>query len=99
MVVAHENARLAQRLIEATCRKQGIGSPVPRFTPPDRGAPMRSKLVAGSFSTRASTRVTRGLRVSNDNPFSAQFRTFGIGPSFRTGLDRSSTRAVSHDLF
>jgi putative transposase len=25
MVAAHENARLAQRLIDATCRKQGIG--------------------------------------------------------------------------
>jgi putative transposase len=45
MVAAPENARLAQRLIEATCVKQGIG-PDQLTIHADRGAPMRSKLVA-----------------------------------------------------
>jgi putative transposase len=49
MVAAHENARLAQRLIDATCRKQGIG-PNQLTIHADRGAPMRSKLVAELFS-------------------------------------------------
>ena len=49
MVAAHENARLAQRLIEATCAKQGIG-PNQLTIHADRGAPMRSKLVAELFT-------------------------------------------------
>jgi hypothetical protein len=49
MVAAHENARVAQRLIDATCRKQGIG-PNQLTIHADRGAPMRSKLVAELFS-------------------------------------------------
>jgi putative transposase len=48
MVAAHENARLAQRLIDATCRKQRIG-PHQLTIHADRGAPMRSKLVAELF--------------------------------------------------
>ena len=49
MVAAHETARLAERLIEATCGKQGIG-PQQLTIHADRGAPMRSKLVALLFS-------------------------------------------------
>jgi putative transposase len=43
MVARHESARLAQRLIEATCLKQGIGSRQ-LTTHAERGAPMRSNL-------------------------------------------------------
>ena len=52
IVIAHartESARLAERLIAATCAKQGIG-PHQLTMHTDRGAPMRSKLVAELFA-------------------------------------------------
>ncbi len=91
MVAAHENARLAQRLIEATCLKQGIG-PHQLTIHADRGAPMRSKLVAELFSDLSIDASHSRPRVSNDNPFSeAQFRTFKYRPEFpdRFGIDRT----------
>ncbi len=85
MVAAEENARLAQRLIEATCLKQGIG-PHQLTIHADRGAPMRSKLVAELFSDLNIGASHSRPRVSNDNPFSeAQFRTVQIPP----GVPRS----------
>jgi len=82
MVAAQENARLAQRLIEATCLKQGIG-PHQLTIHADRGAPMRSKLVAELFSDLSIDASHSRPRVSNDNPFSeAQFRTFKYRPEF-----------------
>jgi putative transposase len=100
MVAAHENARLAQRLIDATCRKQGIG-PNQLTIHADRGAPMRSKLVAELFSDLSIDASHSRPRVSNDNPFSeAQFRTFKYRPEFP---DRFGSlehgRTVSRDLF
>ena len=55
MVARHENAHLAERLITATCRKQGI-APHQLTIHADRGAPMRSKLVALLFSDRSGHR-------------------------------------------
>ena len=100
MVAAHETARLAQRLIEATCRKQGIG-PHQLTIHADRGAPMRSKLVAELFSDLSIDASHSRPRVSNDNPFSeAQFRTFKYRPEFP---DRFGSlehgRSVTRDLF
>lgn len=100
MVAAHESARLAQRLIDATCRKQGIG-PQQLTIHADRGAPMRSKLVAELFSDLSIDASHSRPRVSNDNPFSeAQFRTFKYRPEFP---DRFGSlehgRSVSRDLF
>ena len=100
MVAAHENARLAQRLIEATCRKQGVG-PHQLTIHADRGAPMRSKLVAELFSDLSIDASHSRPRVSNDNPFSeAQFRTFKYRPEFpdRFGAIEHA-RSVSRDLF
>lgn len=100
MVAAHENARLAQRLIEATCRKQGIG-PHQLTIHADRGAPMRSKLVAELFSDLSIDASHSRPRVSNDNPFSeAQFRTFKYRPEFpdRFGAIEHA-RSVSRNLF
>ena len=75
MVALHENAHLAARLIEQTCAKQGIG-PHQLTIHADRGAPMRSKLVALLFSDLGIDASQSRPRVSNDNPFSeAQFRT------------------------
>jgi putative transposase len=53
MVATQESARLAERLIAATCQKQGI-APHQLTIHADRGAPMRSKLVAGPSNTGRS---------------------------------------------
>jgi len=100
MVAGHENARLAQRLLEATCLKQGIG-PHQLTIHADRGAPMRSKLVVELFSDLSIAASHSRPRVSNDNPFSeAQFRTFKYRPAFpdRFGAIEHARR-VSRDLF
>lgn len=100
MVAVHESARLAQRLIEATCLKQGIG-PHQLTIHADRGAPMRSKLVATLFSDLSIEASYSRPRVSNDNPFSeAQFRTFKYRPEFPDRFGSiEHARAVCHDLF
>ena len=100
MVAVHENARLAQRLIEATCLKQGIG-PHQLTIHADRGAPMRSKLVAELFSDLSIDASHSRPRVSNDNPFSeAQFRTFKYRPEFPDRFGSlEDARAIGHDLF
>ena len=100
MVAAHENARLAERLIEATCVKQGIG-PQQLTIHADRGAPMRSKLVALLFSDLGIAASHSRPRVSNDNPFSeSQFRTLKYRPEFPDRFGSvEHARAVSHDLF
>ncbi len=98
-VARHENARLAQRLIAATCEKQGIG-PDQLTIHADRGAPMRSKLVAELFSDLSIDASHSRPRVSNDNPFSeAQFRTFKYRPAFPDRFGSiDDARAISRDL-
>ncbi len=100
MVAMNESAHLAERLIEQTCVKQGIG-PHQLTLHADRGAPMRSKLVALLFSDLGITASHSRPRVSNDNPFSeAQFRTFKYRPEFRDRFGSlEAARAISHDLF
>jgi len=100
MVAAHENARLAERLIEATCGKQRIG-PQQLTIHADRGAPMRSKLVALLFSDLGIEASHSRPRVSNDNPFSeSHFRTLKYRPEFPDRFGSvEHARAVSHDLF
>ena len=100
MVAAHENARLAQRLIEATCLTQAIGPPQLTIHA-DRGAPMRSKLVAELCADLGVGASHSRPRVSNDNPFSeAQFRTFKYRPEFPDRFGSiADARAISHDLF
>ena len=97
MVAAHENAHLAQRLIEATCRKQHIG-PQQLTIHADRGAPMRSKLVALLFSDLGIEASHSRPRVSNDNPFSeAQFRTVKYRPDFPDRFGSiEHARAIGH---
>jgi putative transposase len=100
MVAWHESARLAERLIEATCAKQGIG-PHQLTIHADRGAPMRSQLVALLFSDLGIDASHSRPRVSNDNPFSeAQFRTFKYRPEFPDRFGSlEHARAICHDLF
>ena len=100
MVAVHENARLAQRLIETTCVKQRIGAHQLTIHA-DRGAPMRSKLVAELFSDLSISASHSRPRVSNDNPFSeAQFRTFKYRPEFPDRFGSiEHARRIGHDLF
>ena len=100
MVARHENAHLADRLIAATCLKQRI-APHHLTIHADRGAPMRSKLVALLFSDLGIDASHSRPRVSNDNPFSeAQFRTIKYRPEFPDRFGSlAHARAVSRDLF
>jgi len=100
MVAAHESAQLAEHLIAATCDKQGIARHQLTLHA-DRGAPMRSKVVAELFADLGIVASHSRPRVSNDNPFSeAQFRTFKYRPEFpdRFGSIQDA-RAVCHALF
>jgi putative transposase len=100
MVAAYENAHLAERLIETTCLKQGIG-PHQLTMHADRGAPMRSKLLVELYADLSIGVSHSRPRVSNDNPFSeAQFRTFKYRPEFPDRFGSiEHARTVSHDLF
>ena len=100
MVATHENARLAQRLIDATCRKQHIG-PHQITIHADRGAPMRSKLLVELYADLCIGVSHSRPRVSNDNPFSeAQFRTFKYRPEFPDRFGSiAHSRDVSRELF
>ena len=100
MVALHESAHLAERLIEATCAKQGI-APQQLTIHADRGAPMRSKLVALLFSDLGIDASHSRPRVSNDNPFSeSQFRTLKYRPEFPDRFGSlEHARGVSRDLF
>jgi len=99
MVARQESAQLAERLIEQTCAKQGIG-PQQLTIHADRGAPMRSKVVALLFSDLGIAASHSRPRVSNDNPFSeAQFRTVKYRPEFPDRFGAlEHARAICHDL-
>ena len=99
MVAVKESAHLAERLIEQTCAKQRI-QPQQLTIHADRGAPMRSKLVALLFSDLGIAASHSRPRVSNDNPFSeAQFRTFKYRPEFPKRFGAlEHARAICHDL-
>ena len=97
MVAVKESAHLAERLIEQTCAKQRI-QPQQLTIHADRGAPMRSKLVALLFSDLGIAASHSRPRVSNDNPFSeAQFRTFKYRPEFPKRFGAlEHARAICH---
>jgi putative transposase len=100
MVAPRESATLAERLIAATCEKQGI-APQQLTIHADRGAPMRSQLVIDLFTDLGIAGSHSRPRVSNDNPFSeAQFRTFKYRPEFpdRFGSIQDA-RVIGHALF
>ena len=100
MVAAHESATLAERLIAVTCEKQGI-RPTQLTLHADRGAPMRSKLVADLFTDLGIAASHSRPRVSNDNPFSeAHFRTVKYRPEFPDRFGSiEDARAIGHTLF
>ena len=82
MVAERESAILAERLIAATCAKQGI-EPGQLTIHADRGSAMISKPVAFLLADLGVTKTHSRPRVSNDNCFSeAQFKTLKYRPDY-----------------
>ncbi len=82
MVATCESAALAEKLIAATCHKQGIGRGQLSIHA-DRGFSMTSKPVALLLADLGVTQSHSRPHVSNDNPYSeAQFKTLKYRPGF-----------------
>ena len=82
MVATCESADLAEKLIAATCDKQGI-SRGQLSIHADRGSSMTSKPVAFLLADLGVTQSHSRPHVSNDNPYSeAQFKTLKYRPGF-----------------
>jgi putative transposase len=82
MLADRESAALAKRLIEETCRKEGI-SPGELGLHADNGSAMQSKLLAQLLSDLSITKTHSRPHVSNDNPFSeSHFKTMKYRPDF-----------------
>jgi putative transposase len=82
MVAARESAVLAEKLIAATCAKQGI-APGQLSLHADRGSSMTSKPVALLLADLGITQSHSRPHVSNDNPYSeAQSKTLKYRPAF-----------------
>jgi len=100
MVAMRESAELAKRLIEESCKKQGI-PPGQLTLHADRGTSMSSKPVAFLLADLGVTKTHSRPHVSNDNPYSeSQFRTLKYRPEFpdRFGCLQDS-RAFSQRFF
>lgn len=82
MLADHESAQLAKRLIAETCDKQNI-KPDHLTLHADRGAAMKSKLVAQLLADLSITKTHSRPHVSDDNPFSeSHFKTMKYRPDF-----------------
>ena len=82
MLAEHENATLAQRLVEESYVKQGV-QPESLVLHADRGSPMKAKTTAQLLATLGVERSHSRPHVSNDNPFSeSQFKTLKYHPGF-----------------
>ena len=75
MIAPRESAALAEKLIEETCRRQGIQRDQLTIHA-DRGSSMTSKSVAFLLADLGVTKTHSRPHVSNDNPYSeANFKT------------------------
>jgi putative transposase len=82
MLAYRESAELARRLIEQTVERHNI-EPGTLTVHADRGAPMRSKVVAFLLAELGVTKTHSRPYVSNDNPYSeSQFKTMKYRPEF-----------------
>ena len=82
MVAAVESGELAKKFIADSCEKQAVG-PGQLTVHSDRGASMKSKLVADLLSDLGVIKSHGRPKVSDDNPFSeAQFKTLKYHPVF-----------------
>ena len=100
MVATRESAVLAQKLIAATCAKQGI-SRGQLTIHADRGSSMTSRPVALLLADLGVTQSHSRPHVSNDNPYSeAQFKTLKYRPGFpRRFGSIEAARAHCQDFF
>ena len=100
MVATRESAVLAEKLIAATCAKQGI-SRGQLTIHADRGSSMTSKPVALLLADLGVTQSHSRPHVSNDNPYSeAQFKTLKYRPGFpRRFASIEAARAHCQDFF
>ncbi len=100
MVAHRESAALAERLIEATVRKQGIVRD--RLTVhADRGSSMTSKPVALLLTDLGIAKTHSRPHVSNDNPYSESgFKTLKYRPGFPDRFGSiEDARAFCGDFF
>ncbi len=75
MLARQQNAKLAERLIRETCRREGVDC-AQLIIHSDRGTQMKSKTLAQLYADLDITSSFSRPQVSNDNPFSeAQFKT------------------------
>ena len=82
MVAYRESSALAQRLIEQSCKRQGIEQGELTLHA-DRGPSMKSNLVALLLAELGVTKTHSRPYVSNDNPYSeSQFKTMKYRPEF-----------------
>jgi putative transposase len=82
MVVPKETAALAQELIKATYKKQGVENG-DIILHADRGSPMIAKTTAQLCVELGITKSHSRPHVSNDNPYSeSQFKTLKYFPGF-----------------
>jgi putative transposase len=82
MLAEAESATLAKKLIEETCRRQGV-EPGQLAIHADRGPSMTSKTIAHLYADLGVTQSHSRPNVSNDNPFSeAQFKTLKYRADF-----------------
>jgi putative transposase len=100
MVATRESAALAEKLITATCGKQGIGRGQLTIHA-DRGSSMTSKPVALLLADLGVTQSHSRPHVSNDNPYSeAQFKTLKYRPGFPARFTSiEAARAHCQDFF
>ena len=100
MVAARESAVLAEKLISATCAKQGITRGQLSLHA-DRGSSMTSKPVALLLADLGVTQSHSRPHVSNDNPYSeAQFKTLKYRPAFPARFASiEAARAHCQDFF
>jgi putative transposase len=93
MLANRENATLASRLIEESCRKYEV-KPQVLTLHSDRGSPMTAKCTAQLLADLGVTQSLSRPRVSDDNPFSeAQFKTMKYHPGSPCSRLPTSTSA------
>ena len=100
MIAPRESAALAERLITASCERQGILRGQLTLHA-DRGSSMTSKPVALLLADLGVTKTHSRPHVSNDNPYSgAQFKTLKYRPEFPARFGSlEDARAHGTDFF
>lgn len=95
MIADRESSMLAKKLIQETCDQQKI-VPDQLTLHADRGASMKSKVVANLLADLGVTKTHSRPHTSDDNPYSeAQFKTLKYRPEFPQRFD-SMDQARSH---